>query len=347
MDNSGFFFARFYNITMILLSDFYKSVFGCKAYKISIDAGCTCPNRNGEKSTGGCFFCSEKGSGDFVPSKLKSIFQQTEEGKALVEKKARGRSGTNQVKYIAYFQNFTNTYGNEEELTAKYKEALTCSEVEGLAIATRPDCISDSILEKIAGLAEKHFVQIELGLQTFSDETKNKLNICYKNADYVDAVKRINSASKKIHLVTHLIFGLPEETEEDMIKSVKFVTEVNALSSKNAPLQTLPFGIKITSLYVLKNTKLQELYETGKYQPLTREKYLRILERAIKLLPKNCVVHRLTGDPPKPLLIAPQWTTDKKRLMNEIRKLRLAPAYSLKPGNHKEPDGPGNSQKFS
>lgn len=343
MDNSGFFFARFYNITMILLSDFYKSVFGCKAYKISIDAGCTCPNRNGEKSTGGCFFCSEKGSGDFVPSKLKSIFQQTEEGKALVEKKARGRSGTNQVKYIAYFQNFTNTYGNEEELTAKYKEALTCPEVEGLAIATRPDCISDSILEKIAGLAEKHFVQIELGLQTFSDETKNKLNICYKNADYVDAVKRIKTASKKIHLVTHLIFGLPEETEEDMLKSVKFVTEVNALSSKNAPLQTLPFGIKITSLYVLKNTKLQELYESKKYQPLKQEEYLRILRKAIDLLPEKCVVHRLTGDPPKSLLIAPQWPTDKKRIMNEIHKLRLAPAYSLKPGNHKEPDGPGNS----
>lgn len=321
---------------MILLSDFYKSVFGCKAYKISIDAGCTCPNRNGEKSTGGCFFCSEKGSGDFVPSKLKSIFQQTEEGKALVEKKARGRSGTNQVKYIAYFQNFTNTYGNEEELTAKYKEALTCPEVEGLAIATRPDCISDSILEKIAGLAEKHFVQIELGLQTFSDETKNKLNICYKNADYVDAVKRIKIASKKIHLVTHLIFGLPEETEEDMLKSVKFVTEVNALSSKNAPLQTLPFGIKITSLYVLKNTKLQELYETGKYQPLTREKYLRILERAIKLLPENCVVHRLTGDPPKPLLIAPQWTTDKKELLNEIRKLTTSKTRKF--GQHSRND---------
>ena len=336
MDNSGFFFARFYNITMILLSDFYKSVFGCKAYKISIDAGCTCPNRNGEKSTGGCFFCSEKGSGDFVPSKLKSIFQQTEEGKALVEKKARGRSGRNQVKYIAYFQNFTNTYGNEEELTAKYKEALTCPEVEGLAIATRPDCISDSILEKIAGLAEKHFVQIELGLQTFSDKTKNKLNICYKNADYVDAVKRINSASTKIHLVTHLIFGLPEETEEDMIKSVKFVTEVNGIFSKNSPLQTLPFGIKITSLYVLKNTKLQKLYEAGKYQPLTREEYLRILERAIKLLPENCVVHRLTGDPPKPLLIAPQWTTDKKRLLNEIRKLTTSKTQQF--GQHSRND---------
>lgn len=307
---------------MILLSDFYKSIFGCKTYKISIDAGCTCPNRNGEKSTGGCFFCSERGSGDFVPSKLKSISQQTEEGKSLVEKKARGRSGRNQVKYIAYFQNFTNTYGNEVELMAKYKEALTCSEVEGLAIATRPDCISDSILKKIAELAEKHFVQIELGLQTFKDETKDKLNICYKNKDYIDAVKRIKSASTKIHLVTHLIFGLPEETEEDMIKSVRFVTEVNSNSCKNEKtLPTFPFGIKITSLYVLKNTKLQELYESKKYQPLTQEEYLRILKKAIDLLPEKCVVHRLTGDPPKSLLIAPQWSTDKKRIMNEIHKL--------------------------
>ena len=307
---------------MILLSDFYKSIFGCKTYKISFDAGCTCPNRNGEKSTGGCFFCSERGSGDFVPSKLKSISQQTEECKSLVEKKARGRSGRNQVKYIAYFQNFTNTYGNEVELMAKYKEALTCSEVEGLAIATRPDCISDSILKKIAELAEKHFVQIELGLQTFKDETKNKLNICYKNKDYIDAVKRIKSASTKIHLVTHLIFGLPEETEEDMIKSVKFVTEVNSNSCKNEKTQqTFPFGIKITSLYVLKNTKLQELYESKKYQPLTQEEYLRILKKAIDLLPENCIIHRLTGDPPKSLLIAPQWPTDKKRIMNEIRKL--------------------------
>lgn len=270
------------------------------------------------------FFLLGKRKRRFCSFKVKIDFSTDRRRQSPCRKKTRGRSGTNQVKYIAYFQNFTNTYGNEEELTAKYKEALTCPEVEGLAIATRPDCISDSILEKIADLAEKHFVQIELGLQTFSDETKNKLNICYKNADYVDAVKRINSASTKIHLVTHLIFGLPEETEEDMLKSVKFVTEVNGIfSGTENHLQTFPFGIKITSLYVLRNTKLQKLYEAGKYQPLTREEYLRILKKAINLLPENCVVHRLTGDPPKPLLIAPQWTTDKKRLMNEIRKLPL------------------------
>lgn len=248
---------------MLFLSDFYKSIFGCKTYKISIDAGCTCPNRDGTKAFGGCIFCSEKGSGDFVPERNKSIAQQIEEGKKLVEKKAKGRSGTNPVKYIAYFQNFTNTYGDETELLEKYKEALSCDEVSGIAIATRPDCISDSILKKISELAENHFVQLSLGLQTSKDLTKEKLNICYTNKDYIDAVKRIKKASKKIHLVTHLIFGLPDETEKDMMESVQFVLKNNAEGDS--------FGIKFTSLYIVKNTKLEELYEKGMYKPLTQE----------------------------------------------------------------------------
>lgn len=296
---------------MILLSDFYKSIFGCKAYKISLDASCTCPNRDGAKGTGGCIFCSQSGSGDFAAHKARTISEQVEEAKAKVEKKLRGRSGKREGKYIAYFQNFTSTYGNAKELEKKYLEALSCKNVSGLAIATRPDCVSDEILEAITKISQKHFVQLELGLQTSNERTGKLINRCYTDADYADSVKRIKSANPEIHIVTHLIFGLPGETEEDMIRSVDFVAQANEPDL---------FGIKITSLYVLKNTRLFELYKKGEYEPLSKENYLELLEKALARLPKNTVVHRLTGDPPKNLIAAPMWTLDKKRILNEIKE---------------------------
>ncbi|MBQ0051504.1 MAG: TIGR01212 family radical SAM protein [Treponema sp.] len=296
---------------MLQLSDFYKNIFGCKTYKISLDAGCTCPNRDGSKGTGGCIFCSENGSGDFVAERQKSISEQIEAGKKLVEKKAKGRSGTNPVKYIAYFQNFTSTYGDIESLKKKYYEALECEEIAGLSIATRPDCLNDEILSVIAKIAETHFVQIELGLQTSNEETGKTINRCYTNSDYEDAVRRIKKSSQKIHIVTHLIFGLPGETEEDMLNSVDFVVKNNCGYDEK-------FGIKITVLYVVKNTKLALMYQNGEFKCLEKEQYFELLEKALKKLPENCVIHRLTGDPPKSILVAPEWTTDKKRVMNEI-----------------------------
>ena len=301
------------------LSDFYQSVFGCKTYKISLDAGCTCPNRDGTKGVGGCIFCSQNGSGDFAAGRTFSITEQVEQGKKLIESKLRGRSGVRQGKYIAYFQSFTSTYGDTATLLRKYKEALSCDDVAGLAVATRPDCLGTDILQGLADISKTHFVQIELGLQSSNENTGRLINRCYTNQDYIDAVARIHAATPQIHIVTHLIFGLPGETEEDMLNSVRFVEEQNAGE----------WGIKITSLYVLKNTRLATMYEAGEYQPLTKEAYFSLLKKTLPLLSENCVVHRLTGDPPKSLLIAPTWTTDKKHVLNELNNLlTLLPSHN-------------------
>ena len=296
---------------MQTLSTFYQSIFGCKTYKISLDAACTCPNRDGSKGTGGCIFCSQQGSGDFVAGRNLTITEQIEQGKKLVESKLRGRSGERQGKYIAYFQSFTSTYGDADLLLEKYREALTCEGVAGLSVATRPDCLGNEILRGLAEISQSHFVQIELGLQTSNEKTGQLINRCYTNQDYIDAVRCIHEAASEIHIVTHLIFGLPGESEEDMLNSVKFVVDNNVKE----------WGIKITSLYVLKNTQLATLYESNEYQPLTKEEYFDLLQKSLPLLPLNCVVHRLTGDPPKSQLLAPAWTTDKKRVLNDLLTL--------------------------
>ena len=324
------------------LSTFYESIFGCKTYKISLDAGCTCPNRDGTKGSGGCIFCSQAGSGDFIARGGESaagrlpISEQLEQGKKLVESKLRGRSGERQGKYIAYFQSFTSTYGDPTVLLSKYREALDCEGVAGLAVATRPDCLSPAILRGLAEISRNRFVQIELGLQTSNEKTGQLINRCYTNQNYIDAVNRIREAAPSIHIVTHLIFGLPGETEEDMLNSVKFVVEQNRHAEQNTRHSELDsgsnniapdlrrddrWGLKITSLYVLKNTLLSQMYEAGQYQPLTKEQYFDLLKKALPLIPENCVVHRLTGDPPKSLLLAPNWTTDKKRVLNELMRI--------------------------
>ena len=325
------------------LSTFYQSIFGCKTYKISLDAGCTCPNRDGTKGTGGCIFCSQAGSGDFIArggesaaGRRLAISEQLEQGKKLVVSKLRGRSGERQGKYIAYFQSFTSTYGDPTVLLSKYREALDCEGVAGLAVATRPDSLSPAILRGLGEISRNRFVQIELGLQTSNEKTGQLINRCYSNQDYIDAVNRIREAAPSIHIVTHLIFGLPGESEEDMLNSVKFVVEQNRHVEQNTRHPELvsasntmepglhqndKWGIKITSLYVLKNTLLSQMYEAGEYEPLTKEHYFALLQKALPLLPDNCIIHRLTGDPPKSLLLAPNWTTDKKRVLNELMRI--------------------------
>lgn len=312
---------------MQTLSAFYESIFGCKTYKISLDAGCTCPNRDGTKGRGGCIFCSQNGSGDFASSRNLTISEQIEQGKKLVESKIRGRSGERHGKYIAYFQNFTSTYGEPSSLLSKYRETLLCKDIDGLALATRPDCLGEEILQDLADISKTNFVQIELGLQTSNEQTGRLINRCYTNQDYIDAVRRIREAAPDIHIVTHLIFGLPGETEQDMLNSVKFVVD-NNVSLSDRPCVSLSgltgqsfFGLKITSLYVLQNTRLAAMYESGKYEPLSKDLYFNLLKNALPLLPQNCVVHRLTGDPPKSQLLAPSWTTDKKRILNELQSI--------------------------
>lgn len=299
------------------LSDFYQSIFSCKVYKLSLDAGCTCPNRDGTKGRGGCIFCSPEGSGEFAANRNRSVTEQVQEAKERVLSKLRGRSGMRRGKFIAYFQNFTSTYGDAAVLTQKYREALRSKDVVGLAVATRPDCLGDEILSVLAEISKSHFVQIELGLQTSNEKTGDFIHRCYTNEDYLDAVRRIRYANPNIHIVTHLIFGLPtergRETEEDMLESVRFV----ALANRNSSA----YGIKITVLYVVRSTPLEELYRSGKLSVLSKDEYLALLKKALPLLGENCIIHRLTGDPAKRTLVAPQWTCDKKRVLNELNTL--------------------------
>ena len=290
------------------VSAFYKSIFGNKVYKISLDAGCTCPNRDGTIGTGGCIFCSNSGSGDFVPSKKLSIAKQIEEAKKLVENKMKNQS-KNQNQYIAYFQNFTNTYGNISILSEKWNEALSCSQIVGIALGTRPDCLGDEVLQVLSKLANKTFLQIELGFQTSNETSSKYIRRGFSNNVYFDAIKKLKNANPKIHIVTHVIFGLPGETEVDMMKTVKDV--VNAKSD----------GIKITSLYILKNTDLATDYFSKKFEPIEMDEYFNLIEKALKIIPENMIIHRLTGDPPKNLLIEPTWTTDKKRTLNMVNNL--------------------------
>ena len=305
---------------MITVDKFYRSLFGGKVYKISLDAGCTCPNRDGTLSYGGCIFCGERGSGDFAASRALPIKEQVEAAKKLVDSKfsrkaARGESVPK--KYIAYFQNFTNTYGDLTSLEAKWRAALSCQDVVGLALGTRPDCLSDQCLEVLNKLVEEgYFVQVELGLQTSDDATADYIHRGYKTQVYIEAVHRLHQANPKIHVVTHMLFGLPRanggiESPQQMLDSVQ--TAVSAGTD----------GIKIANLYVLKDTELSRLYQKGNFRTLEYQEYLSLMQKALALLPAQMVVHRLSGDPPRASLLAPVWCTDKKRIMNDLKKIEL------------------------
>ncbi len=301
---------------MIQLSDFYKSIFGCKVYKISLDAGCTCPNRDGTKGKGGCIFCSQSGSGDFI-QKTKSIRLQFENGISLVEKKARGRSGKNEVLYLPYFQSFTSTYGNFNELKEKYIEALSLKKSCGIAIATRPDCLSLEFIEFLKQIEEKYFIQLELGLQTSNENTGKLINRCYTNQDYIDAVKTLQTNVPKVHIVTHVIFGLPGETQKDMLSTIDFIKEQFKEGDETF------WGIKITNLYVVQNTVLEKMYKNKEFECLSKEEYFTTVQKALALLPENTIIHRITGDPPKKIATAPEWALNKRKVLNEAKKFFL------------------------
>lgn len=281
-------------------SKYYKKIFGEKVYKISLDAGCTCPNRDGTKGTGGCIFCSPLGSGEFAISSSFSIDEQIEKAKKLLQSKFKGK------KYIAYFQNFTNTYGNQKKLIDLFFQTASKNEIVGISIATRPDCIQEEMFLALKELSNKTHVTLEFGLQTSNENTAKFINRCYKNQEYSSLLKKIQKDAPKIHVVTHCIFGLPHETTEDMLNTVNFC--INAGTN----------GIKITLLYVLENTKLATLYQQDRFKCLEMTEYFDLLAQAIPLIPKNIVIHRLTGDGPKNLLIAPLWTSNKKKVHNSL-----------------------------
>ena len=279
---------------------YLKDKFGQKVYKISLDGGFTCPNRDGKIDTRGCIFCSKGGSGDFAQSRNLSIAEQIESGKKRVEKKIK--SG----KYTAYFQAFTNTYAPVEILRAKYSEAINHPDIVALSIATRPDCLGDDVIELLDEMNKIKPVFVELGLQTIHSESAKYIRRGYSLEVYNEAVKKLKSIG--VNIVVHIILGLPNESEEDMLESVKYVC------------QSQIDGIKLQLLHIIAGTDLAKDYEKGLFKTLEFDEYVELIAKCVAIIPKNIVIHRLTGDGAKKDLIAPLWSADKKRVLNAINK---------------------------
>ena len=289
------------------LSGYLKKRFGEKIYKLSLSSGCTCPNRDGSAGYGGCIFCSEGGAGDFAQPFM-PVKEQINNAKKLVDDKFPGKTSAKNRKYIAYFQSFTNTYGDPDKLYTIFKEAAMEPEIAAVSIATRPDCIQDDILEMLLKLKQIKPVWIELGLQTVSDDTARLINRCYETSVFEKTYHRLKENGFEV--IIHLIFGLPGENEEMMLKSVRYVSD----------LEPHPDGIKLQLLHILKNTKLAEDFEQNPFHILSLDEYTDLLIKALEIIPKDIVIHRLTGDGPKNLLIEPLWSADKKKVLNHINK---------------------------
>lgn len=282
--------------------DFHlKETFGKKVYKLSLDGGMTCPNRDGTAGSGGCIFCSAGGSGDFAAPRTASVKEQAEAAKALVAGKIKGDAS-----YIAYFQSYTNTYAPLPYLRALFTEAMALPDVCALSVATRPDCLPPETIVLLNELSQKKPVWIELGLQTIHEKTAEFIRRGYSLDVFEDAYGRLKAAG--IPVITHVILGLPGETREDMLKTVRY------LAGKRVD------GIKLQLLHVLKGTDLFPLYESGAFRTLEMDEYFALAGDCLKLLPPETVVHRLTGDGPKRLLAAPLWSADKKKVLNGLHR---------------------------
>lgn len=281
--------------------DYYlKSKYGEKIYKLSLNGGMTCPNRDGTLGFNGCIFCSEGGSGDFASSSLLSITKQIENAKSLIRNKSTSS------KYIAYFQAFTNTYGPIDHLRSIYYEAIRNPDVLILSIATRPDCLNDEVLALLDELNRIKPVWIELGLQTIHEKSALLIRRGYELSCFDSAVLKL--ANLNISIIVHVILGLPYETADDMLETISYISKL--------PIN----GIKLQLLHVLKNTDLASLYNDNDFHILTLEEYTDIVIRSIEIVPKLMVIHRITGDGPKSLLIEPLWSTNKKHVLNTINK---------------------------
>lgn len=287
------------------LNQYLRDTFGEKVYKIALDGGFTCPNRDGKIGVGGCIFCAGDGSGAFAGSRAFSVTEQIENGKVLVEKKM-GKATGKPRKYIAYFQNFTGTYAPVERLRELYEEALAPDEIVALSIATRPDCISEEILDLLTELNQRKPVWIELGLQTIHKDTAEYIRRGYDLPVYESAVKQLKD--RNITVITHMILGLPGETKEMMVETARYIGDAGS------------DGIKLQLLHVLKGTDLALDYEKGLFEVLSMEEYVQIVVECLAVLPERMVIHRLTGDGDKKQLIAPLWSADKKRVLNRLTK---------------------------
>lgn len=279
------------------LNEHYKEKFGCKVYKLSLDSGFTCPNRDGKISDKGCIFCLN-GSSAFSQKQCESIELQLQKAKQKVESKNKGG------KYIAYFQSFTNTYAPIKQLKELFLEAIKPEFIVGISIATRPDCLGEDVVYLLGEINKIKPVYVELGLQTTDENCAKAINRGYENEVYFNAVKRLKE--KGINVVTHIIIGLPFESPKQAVKT----TRQSVLAGTN--------GVKFHLLHVLKNTELQRRYEAGEFSCLSLEEYAKILKECIAVLPPETVVHRITGDGAKKDLVAPLWSADKKAVLNYL-----------------------------
>ena len=281
-------------------NEYIQARFGEKLYKLSLETGCTCPNRDGTLGTDGCIFCSAGGSGEFAQSPLDDIHLQIERAKAHVSKKFKG------THYIAYFQSYTNTYGDIARLRQIYFTAVENPCVKAISIGTRPDCLPPEILKMLNELNKIKPVFVELGLQTIHESTAQFLRRGYPLPVYEQAVSDLHEIG--LNVVTHIILGLPYETKAQMLESVRYVGEIGT------------DGVKLQLLHVLKGTDLEKIYRSGAFQTLEKEEYIDLLCDCIEVLPQNTVIHRLTGDAPKTLLVAPTWSANKKDVLNQINR---------------------------
>ncbi len=280
------------------LNEYLKETFGDKVYKLALDIGCTCPNRDGTLETRGCIFC-HNGSSHFAETGI-DLNTQIENAKNRVKSK------TKTEKFIAYFQSFTNTYGDINYLEKQFSVAIEREDIVALSIGTRPDCLPTEVLEMLENLNKIKPIWIELGLQTSNEKSAEYIRRGYPNIIYKNAVKELKN--RGITVITHIIIGLPNETKEDILNTVDFAVKSGT------------DGVKLQLLHILKDTDLYEDYKLGKVKVLSLEEYIDILFSCIEKIPKNIVIHRITGDAPKKYLIEPQWSADKKMVLNTINK---------------------------
>ena len=289
------------------LSDYCKEKFGTKVYRLSLSTGCSCPNRDGRAGRGGCSFCSEGGSGEFA-TKVKSVEEQIEEAKDRVKSKFPKDIKEEDKKYIAYFQSFTNTYGDVDRLGGIFKTAILRDDIAAISIGTRPDCLEDDMIDLLDELNKIKPVWIELGLQTIHEDSAKAFNRGYSlpvfNKAYMELKKR------NIEVIVHVILGLPGETDKDMYETVRYLANLSPKLD----------GIKLHLLHILKNTRLEREYREKPFKILSLDEYTEILINCLRILPESVVIHRVTGDGDKRLLVEPLWSADKKRVLNTINK---------------------------
>ncbi len=291
---------RYDSVEYYSFNQYLKDTFGQKVYKIALDGGFTCPNRDGTLGTGGCIFCSGDGSGDFAQSRELSVTAQLARGKEKVAKKIHNG------KYIAYFQAFTNTYAPVERLRALYEEAMSDPEVVAVSVATRPDCLPNEVIALLEELNKRKPVWVELGLQTIHEKTAAYIRRGYPLSVYDEAVRKLKENG--LQVIVHVILGLPYETTEEMKATVSYVGKSGV------------DGVKLQLLHVLRGTDIAREYLAGKFQTMEMEEYVNLIAECIALLPPDMVIHRMTGDGDKAKLIAPKWSADKKRVLNVLKK---------------------------